>query len=42
MDVSDVYSLGVDSIRPEIMDVRDATQEEKEHGHAHGVGGHQH
>lgn len=26
----------------EIVDVRDATAEEKEHGHAHGVGGHHH
>jgi FKBP-type peptidyl-prolyl cis-trans isomerase SlyD len=26
----------------EIVDVRDATEEEKAHGHAHGVGGHQH
>jgi len=26
----------------EIVDVRDATAEEIEHGHAHGVGGHQH
>lgn len=26
----------------EIVDVRDATQEELAHGHAHGVGGHQH
>lgn len=26
----------------EIEDVRDATSEELEHGHAHGVGGHQH
>ncbi len=26
----------------EIVDVRDATLEEKSHGHAHGVGGHQH
>lgn len=25
-----------------ISDVRDATEEELEHGHAHGVGGHQH
>ena len=26
----------------EIMDVRDATQEELDHGHAHGTGGHHH
>ena len=26
----------------EIMDVREATEEEVAHGHAHGVGGHQH
>ena len=26
----------------EIMDVRDATQEELDHGHAHGPGGHHH
>ena len=26
----------------EIADVREATQEEIDHGHAHGVGGHQH
>jgi len=26
----------------EIMDVRAATEEEVAHGHAHGVGGHQH
>lgn len=26
----------------EIMDVREATQEEIDHGHAHGAGGHQH
>jgi FKBP-type peptidyl-prolyl cis-trans isomerase SlyD len=26
----------------EIMDVREATQEELDHGHAHGAGGHQH
>lgn len=26
----------------EIIDVRDASDEEKAHGHAHGVGGHQH
>lgn len=26
----------------EILDVREATQEELEHGHAHGAGGHQH
>jgi len=26
----------------EVLDVRDATQEEIDHGHAHGVGGHQH
>jgi FKBP-type peptidyl-prolyl cis-trans isomerase SlyD len=26
----------------EIMDVREATKEELEHGHAHGAGGHQH
>ena len=26
----------------EVTDVRDATSEEVEHGHAHGVGGHQH
>lgn len=26
----------------EIMDVREATEEEKSHGHAHGAGGHQH
>ena len=25
-----------------VEDVREATQEEIEHGHAHGVGGHQH
>ncbi len=26
----------------EVLDVRDATEEEKQHGHAHGPGGHQH
>lgn len=26
----------------EVTDVRDATKEELEHGHAHGPGGHQH
>ncbi len=26
----------------EVMDVRDATQEEMEHGHVHGAGGHHH
>ena len=26
----------------EIIEVRDATDEEKSHGHAHGPGGHQH
>lgn len=26
----------------EILDIREATAEEKSHGHAHGVGGHQH
>ncbi|NMP33412.1 peptidylprolyl isomerase [Thalassotalea sp. M1531] len=26
----------------EVVDVRDATEEEVSHGHAHGVGGHQH
>lgn len=26
----------------EVVEVRDATEEELEHGHAHGVGGHQH
>jgi FKBP-type peptidyl-prolyl cis-trans isomerase SlyD len=26
----------------ELLDVRDATDEEKAHGHAHGDGGHQH
>jgi FKBP-type peptidyl-prolyl cis-trans isomerases 2 len=26
----------------EIMDVREATEEELAHGHAHGVGGHHH
>ena len=26
----------------DIVDVRDATEEEKAHGHAHGIGGHQH
>jgi len=26
----------------EVMDVRDATREELEHGHVHGVGGHHH
>lgn len=26
----------------DIIDVRDASEEEKAHGHAHGVGGHQH
>ena len=26
----------------EIIDVREATQEEIDHGHAHGAGGHQH
>lgn len=26
----------------EVMDVRDATEEEKSHGHAHGPGGHHH
>ncbi|MEJ6612015.1 MAG: peptidylprolyl isomerase [Porticoccus sp.] len=26
----------------EIVDVREATQEEIDHGHAHGIGGHQH
>lgn len=26
----------------EVVDVRDATEEELEHGHAHGAGGHQH
>ena len=26
----------------EVVDVRDATDDEKSHGHAHGVGGHQH
>ena len=26
----------------DVLDVRDATDEEKEHGHAHGDGGHQH
>jgi len=26
----------------EIMEIRDATEEEIEHGHVHGVGGHQH
>ncbi|MEE4244971.1 MAG: peptidylprolyl isomerase [Kangiellaceae bacterium] len=26
----------------EIMDIRDATEEELQHGHAHGVGGHNH
>lgn len=26
----------------EVVDVRDATEEEIDHGHAHGVGGHQH
>ena len=34
---------GVDlSFDIEILDVREATQEELSHGHAHGVGGHQH
>ena len=26
----------------EVTDVREATEEELDHGHAHGVGGHQH
>ncbi len=26
----------------DIVDVRDATEDEKAHGHAHGIGGHQH
>ena len=26
----------------EVVDVREATAEEVEHGHAHGVGGHHH
>lgn len=30
------------SFRVEIVDVRDATDEEKAHGHAHGPGGHHH
>lgn len=46
------FSVDVDSNHPlagqqltydiEITDVRAATEEEKAHGHAHGVGGHQH
>jgi FKBP-type peptidyl-prolyl cis-trans isomerase SlyD len=46
------FSVDVDSNHPlaglhlgydiEITDVRVATEEEKEHGHAHGVGGHNH
>lgn len=30
------------SFKVEILDVRDATAEEKAHGHAHGLGGHAH
>lgn len=30
------------TFKVEITDVREATMEEKHHGHAHGVGGHQH
>jgi len=46
------FTVDVDSNHPlagktlnysiDITDVRAATDEEKEHGHAHGVGGHQH
>lgn len=46
------FNVDVDSNHPlagktlvfdvEIVDVRDATEEEIAHGHAHGVGGHQH
>ena len=46
------FNVDVDSNHPlagrtlvfdvEIIDVRDATEEEATHGHAHGVGGHQH
>lgn len=46
------FSVDVDSNHPlsgetltfsvELVDVRAATDEEKAHGHAHGVGGHQH
>jgi FKBP-type peptidyl-prolyl cis-trans isomerase SlyD len=46
------FSVDVDSNHPlagktltyvvDIVDVRAATAEEKEHGHAHGVGGHHH
>ena len=46
------FSVDVDSNHPlagqtlnysiDIVDVRAASDEEKAHGHAHGVGGHQH
>lgn len=49
---SGLKSIDVDTNHPlagktltfdiEIVDVRDATQDELAHGHAHGVGGHQH
>jgi FKBP-type peptidyl-prolyl cis-trans isomerase SlyD len=44
VDVDGNHPLAGETLRfvVDIVDIRDATAEEKAHGHAHGVGGHQH
>lgn len=44
VDVDGNHPLAGETLRfvVDIVDVRDATAEEKAHGHAHGVGGHHH
>jgi len=44
VDVDGNHPLAGETLRfvVDIVDIRDASAEEKAHGHAHGVGGHQH
>ena len=42
VDVNHPFAGKTLTFEVEVMDVRDATEEELTHGHAHGAGGHQH
>ena len=42
VDVNHPFAGKTLTFEVEVLDVRDATEEELQHGHAHGAGGHQH